>query len=88
MATIRVKATVSIERTKTFEVKVRVNDVKEWLRENYGTPSEHGMEWDDESILSEFLPEVYEDLDFDEEEGEVEDTLTDDWMISEIERVS
>ena len=40
MVKVNVTATINIQRTKTIEVDVRVNDIKEWLRDNYGTPSE------------------------------------------------
>jgi len=81
MAKVNVTATINIQRTKTIEVDVRVIDVKEWLRDNYGTPSEHGMSWDDPDVLAEFLPDVHEDLDFDEEEGVIEETEYDQWEI-------
>ena len=86
MAKVNVTATINIQRTKTIEVDVRVNDVKEWLRDNYGTPSEHGMSWDDPEVLAEFLPDVHQDLDFDEEEGSIDETENDQWEIDHVER--
>jgi len=55
MAIINVTATVNVQRTKTIQLKVKAKDVKDWLRENYGTPSEHGYEWSEPTILEEYL---------------------------------
>ena len=87
MAKVNVTATINIQRTKTIEVDVRVNDVKEWLRDNYGTSSEHGMSWDDPEVLAEFLADVHQDLDFDEEEGSIDETENDQWEIDHVERL-
>ena len=45
------------------------------------------MTWDDPEVLAEFLPDVHEDLDFDEEEGVIEETENDQWEIDHVERL-
>ena len=82
MAQVLVTATRTVEQTKTVEIKIRITDVKEWLRENYGTPSEHGMDWDDPSVLEEYLQE-HEEL-IDEAEGDIDD-INEDWEIQNAE---
>jgi hypothetical protein len=88
MAIINVTATVNVQRTKTIKIKVRVKDVKDWLRETYGTPSEHGYEWDEPHILEEYMQEELDmnepDM-FEENDGEINETLTDDWIINNAE---
>jgi hypothetical protein len=88
MATISVTATVNVQRTKTIQIKVRAKDVKDWLRETYGTPSEHGYEWDEPHILEEYMQEELDmnepDM-FEENDGEINETLTDDWIINNAE---
>ncbi len=82
MAQVSVTATRTVEQTKTVEIKIRITDVKEWLRENYGTPSEHGMYWDDPSVLEEYF-QAHEEL-IDEAEGDIDD-ITEDWEIQNAE---
>ena len=88
MAIINVTATVNVQRTKTIQLKVKAKDVKYWLRENYGTPSEHGYEWSEPTILEEYIQEELEmnepDM-FEENDGEIEETLTDEWVINNAE---
>ncbi len=87
MAIINVTATVNVQRTKTVQLKVRVQDIKAWLREAYGSPSEHGYEWDEGHILEEYMQEQIEnepDI-FAENDGEINETLTDDWVIDKAE---
>tara|TARA_R110000751_G_scaffold98417_1_gene191439 strand:+ start:329 stop:592 length:264 start_codon:yes stop_codon:yes gene_type:complete len=78
MAIITATAIVDVQRTKTIKIKVRVKDVKDWLRENYGTPSEHGYEWNEDHILQEYLEEV-EPTAFDDLDGDIEDVTDGDW---------
>lgn len=84
MAQITVTATRTIEQTLTAEVKVRISDVKEWMRDEYGAPSEHGMEWNDPSVLAEYLQEnnqlVYD------ADGDIDDSQ-DDWEVQLAEEV-
>ena len=47
MAKVLVTATQDIQRTYSKEINVSITDVKRWMRDEYGTPSEHGMEWQD-----------------------------------------
>ena len=73
MATIAVTGTVTVRRTKTVKINVLSKDVKEWLRDNYGTPSEHGYEWDDDHILMEYLDDVEPTMMVDLEAVETDD---------------
>lgn len=73
MAMITVKGTVTVRRTKTVKINVLARDVKEWLRESYGTPSEHGYEWDEDHILMEYLDDVEPTMMVDLEAVETED---------------
>tara|TARA_B100000767_G_C19489346_1_gene419553 strand:- start:134 stop:400 length:267 start_codon:yes stop_codon:yes gene_type:complete len=73
MAMITVKGTVTVRRTKTVKINVLAKDVKEWLRDNYGTPSEHGYEWDEDHILMEYLDDVEPTMMVDLEAVETDD---------------
>jgi len=73
MAMITVTGTVTVRRTKTVKINVLSKDVKEWLRDNYGTPSEHGYEWDDDHILMEYLDDVEPTMMVDLEAVETDD---------------
>lgn len=70
---ITVKGTVTVRRTKTVKINVLAKDVKEWLRDNYGTPSEHGYEWDEDHILMEYLDDVEPTMMVDLEAVETDD---------------
>ena len=85
MAMITVKGTVTVQRTKTVKINVLAKDVKEWLRDNYGTPSEHGYEWDEDHILMEYLDDVEPTMMVDLEAVETEDE--EDGASCELERV-
>lgn len=73
MAMITVKGTVTVRRTKTVKINVLARDVKEWLRDSYGTPSEHGYEWDEDHILMEYLDDVEPTMMVDLEAVETDD---------------
>ena len=76
MAKVLVTAPQDIQRTYSKEINVSITDVKRWMRDEYGTPSEHGMEWED--VLMEYVEENLEidwmDADVDEvaEEPDIE----------------
>jgi len=86
MAMITVTGTVTVRRTKTVKINVLSKDVKEWLRDNYGTPSEHGYEWDDDHILMEYLDEVEPSLMYDLEAVKTTDTDYGDYELESAER--
>ena len=88
MAKIKIAATRTVEQTKTVEVKVRIGDVKEWLRDNYGTYSEHGLEWNDQGILEEYFESV-EDCQYilNETKGHVDENL-DHWELELVEETN
>jgi len=82
MATIVVHVSRQVEQTKAVYLKVSKTAVKQWLRDNHGTPSEHGYEWDDEVVLqeyveAEFMDQVNDDNTCINEEDE-------DWDIDEV----
>ena len=74
MAMITVTGTITMQRTKTIKINVLAKDVKEWLRDNYGTPSEHGYEWDEDHILVEYLNDVEPTVMTEGEDVETNDT--------------
>ena len=86
MAMITVTGTLNVQRTKTVKINVRAKDVKEWLRDSYGTPSEHGYEWDDNHILMEYLDEVEPSLMYDLEAVKTNDTDYGDYELESAER--
>lgn len=87
MAKVTIEATRTVEQTKTVEVKVRIADVKAWMKEEYGSPSEHGYEWNDRQVLEEYFQE-HEDLAYilGETEGNVDES-PDDWEVQLAEEV-
>ena len=78
MAKITVTATRTIEQTLTAEVKVRIADVKEWMRNEYRGFSEDEITWHDPQVLTEYLQEnnqlVYD------ADGDIDD-VQDDWEV-------
>lgn len=87
MAKVTITATRTVEQTKTVEVKVRIGDVKEWMKEEFGSPSEHGREWNDSSVLEEYFQD-HEDLTYilGETKGNVDES-PDDWEVQLAEEV-
>lgn len=87
MAKILVEATRTVEQTKAVEIKVRIGDVKEWMNEEYGPPSDHGYKWNDRQVLEEYF-QAHEDLTnfLGETEGNVEES-PDDWEVQLAEEV-
>lgn len=81
MAKVTITATRTVEQTKTVEIKVRIGDVKEWMKEEYGPPSDHGYEWNDQFVLEEYF-QAHEDLTYilGETEGNVDES-PDDWEV-------
>lgn len=81
MTKVTITATRTVEQTKTVEVKVRIGDVKEWLKEEYGSPSEHGYEWNDQFVLEQYF-QAHEDLTYilGETNGNVDES-PDDWEV-------
>lgn len=55
MATVVVHVSRQVEQTKAVYLDVSKTAIKEWMRENYGTPSEHDYEWDDDVVLQEYV---------------------------------
>ena len=78
MAQITVTATRTIERTKTLEIKVRIGDVKDWMKEEYGSPSEHGLQWNDPEILEQYVQANAHLID--EVDGDNDD-INEDWEV-------
>ena len=81
MAKITITATRTVEQTKTVEVKVRIEDVKEWMKEEYGSLVKCGYEWNDQQILEEYF-QAHEDLTYilGETKGNVDES-SDDWEV-------
>jgi len=87
MAKVTITATRTVEQTKTVEVKVRIGDVKEWLKEEYGSRVKYGYEWNDQQILEEYF-QAHEDLTciLGETKGNVDES-SDDWEVQLAEEV-
>lgn len=87
MAKVTITATRTVEQTKTVEVKVRIGDVKAWMKKEFGSPSEHGREWNDKSVLEEYF-QAHEDLTYilGETKGNVDES-PDDWEVQLAEEV-
>lgn len=81
MARVTVTATRTVEQTKTVEVKVRIADVKAWMKEEYGAFSKDDFTWHDPQVLEEYF-QSHEDLIhiLGETEGNV-DEIPDDWEV-------
>lgn len=84
MAKITVEATTTIQRTKTIEVKVCIADVKEWMKKEFGSPSEHNLKWNNQEVLEEYFRQ-HENL-IDETRGNIND-ITDCWCVQFAEAV-
>lgn len=87
MAKVTITATRTVEQTKTVEIKVRIGDVKAWMKEEFGSSSEHGREWNDSSVLEEYFQD-HEDLTYilGETKGNVDES-PDDWEVQLAEEV-
>ena len=87
MAKILVEATRTVEQTKTVEVKVRIGDVKAWMKEEYSSFSEDEFTWHDPQILEEYF-QAHEDLTYilGETKGNVDES-PDDWEVQLAEEV-
>ena len=79
MAKVTITATRTIEQTKTAEVKVRIGDVKEWMKQEYGSNTYNDCGWDDPATLGEYF-QAHEEL-IDEAEGDIDDLSYTDWEI-------
>lgn len=84
MAKVFVEAVSNIQRTKTIEVKVRIQDVKEWMKEEYGSRLNYGYQWNDEEVLEEYF-QSHEEL-IDEAEGNI-DEITEGWEVQHAEEM-
>jgi len=78
MAKITVTATRVIERTTTVEINVRIGDVKDWMKDEFGSPSEHGLNWNDPEVLEQYIQSNAHLID--EVDGDNDD-INDDWEI-------
>ncbi len=83
MAKVTITATRTVEQTKTVEVKVRIGDVKAWMKDEggYGSFSEDEFTWHDPQVLEEYFQD-HEDLTYilGETKGNVDES-PDDWEV-------
>lgn len=78
---IQVVMTRTVEQTATFEVIIKKQELKAYLRQEYGTPSETDMEWNDEDVILGYLnDEYYDQLNPTDADIETEDS---DWDLEE-----
>ena len=78
---IQVVMSRTVEQTATFEVSIKKQELKAYLRQEYGTPSETDMEWNDEDVILGYLnDEFYAELNPTDGNIETEDS---DWDLEE-----